>query len=192
VFYAERFADLAAHYARAGIVLTDPLALAENAARGASDMRSRKKPRCRGARHGRASAHPIHDEGRRDEGAAAQQEAIQLRTDFNPLALFAPWCAPMGMARPVCPSAARQPDSLPVMAVAVEGGSRFGTAESNLTARLPLMVRPSAPPPHFGDRFELPVVIQNQTGRPLSRGRAARRQYRTDRQPGLPGDRARP
>ncbi|MBK9603343.1 MAG: hypothetical protein IPO36_16110 [Anaerolineales bacterium] len=41
------------------------------------------------------------------------------------------------------------PDNLTryrVMVVAVdEGGSQFGMGESNLTARLPLMVRPSAP-----------------------------------------------
>jgi uncharacterized protein YfaS (alpha-2-macroglobulin family) len=38
-----------------------------------------------------------------------------------------------------------------------------------LTARLPLMVRPSAPRfLNFGDRFELPVVLQNQTDDPLA------------------------
>jgi hypothetical protein len=30
---------------------------------------------------------------------------------------------------------------------------------ANLTARLPLMVRPSAALLNFGDRFELPVVL---------------------------------
>ena len=40
----------------------------------------------------------------------------------------------------------------------------FGIGESNITARLPLMVRPSAPRfLNFGDKFELPVVLQNQT-----------------------------
>src|SRR5262249_19847754 len=38
-----------------------------------------------------------------------------------------------------------------------------------ITARLPLMARPSAPRfLNFGDRFELPVVVQNQTDVPLS------------------------
>jgi len=51
-----------------------------------------------------------------------------------------------------------------VMAVAVAGGQQFGTGESTLTARLPLMVRPSPPRfLNFGDRFELSVVLQNQT-----------------------------
>ena len=59
------------------------------------------------------------------------------------------------------------PDNLTryrVMVVAVAGGKFFGTGESSLTARLPLMVRPSAPRfLNFGDSFELPVVLQNQT-----------------------------
>jgi uncharacterized protein YfaS (alpha-2-macroglobulin family) len=63
------------------------------------------------------------------------------------------------------------PDNLTryrVMVVAVAGGKKFGAAEANLTARLPLMVRPSAPRfLNFGDQFELPAVIQNQTGAPL-------------------------
>jgi uncharacterized protein YfaS (alpha-2-macroglobulin family) len=55
------------------------------------------------------------------------------------------------------------------MVVAVDaGGNQFGSAEANLTARLPLMVRPSAPRfLNFGDSFELPVVLQNQTDEPL-------------------------
>jgi hypothetical protein len=55
------------------------------------------------------------------------------------------------------------------MAVAVAGARQFGSTESTLTARLPLMVRPS--PPRFlnyGDRFELPVVVQNQTAREMT------------------------
>jgi uncharacterized protein YfaS (alpha-2-macroglobulin family) len=64
------------------------------------------------------------------------------------------------------------PDNLTryrVMVVAVAGGRAFGSGEANLTARLPLMVRPSAPRfLNFGDRFELPVVLQNQTGDPMT------------------------
>jgi uncharacterized protein YfaS (alpha-2-macroglobulin family) len=55
------------------------------------------------------------------------------------------------------------------MVVAVAGGKQFGSAEADLTARLPLMVRPSAPRfLNFGDRFELPVVLQNQTDEPMT------------------------
>ena len=50
------------------------------------------------------------------------------------------------------------------MVVAVAEDRFFGAGESSLTARLPLMVRPSAPRfLNFGDSFELPVVLQNQT-----------------------------
>ena len=55
------------------------------------------------------------------------------------------------------------------MVVAAAGAQQFGSAESTLTARLPLMVRPSAPRfLNFGDRFELPVVVQNQTDAPMT------------------------
>jgi uncharacterized protein YfaS (alpha-2-macroglobulin family) len=64
------------------------------------------------------------------------------------------------------------PDNLTryrVMVVAVDDGNQFGSAEANLTARLPLMVRPSAPRfLNFGDKFELPVVLQNQTDEELT------------------------
>ena len=46
---------------------------------------------------------------------------------------------------------------------------RFGLGESNLTAKQPLMVRPSAPRfMNFGDRIELPVVVQNQTDKEMT------------------------
>ncbi|HEY6400193.1 MAG TPA: alpha-2-macroglobulin family protein, partial [Blastocatellia bacterium] len=63
------------------------------------------------------------------------------------------------------------PDNLTryrVMAVAVAGEKQFGAGESAITARLPIMARPSAPRfLNFGDRVELPVVVQNQTDKPL-------------------------
>ena len=94
---------------------------------------------------------------------------IQVRTDFNPLAIFAP--AVRTDAKGKASVAVKLPDNLTryrVMVVAVDQGSQFGTGEANLTARLPLMVRPSAPRfLNFGDQFELPVVLQNQTDEPL-------------------------
>ena len=97
--------------------------------------------------------------------------AITVRTDFNPLATFAPEVRTdkNGQAR----IRVNLPDNLTryrIMVVAVdERGNKFGSAESNLTARLPLMVRPSAPRfLNFGDNFEFPVVLQNQTDTPLS------------------------
>jgi alpha-2-macroglobulin len=83
---------------------------------------------------------------------------------FNPLATFAP--AVRTDANGQAQVAIQLPDNLTryrVMVVAVTE-RQFGTAESNLTARLPLMVRPSAPRfLNFGDQFELPIVVQNQT-----------------------------
>ena len=64
------------------------------------------------------------------------------------------------------------PDNLTryrVMVVAVAGGRQFGSAESTIVARLPLMVRASPPRfLNFGDRFDLPVVLQNQTDMPMT------------------------
>ena len=171
VFYSERTADLAAHYARASIVLADPLALAGEASRQnlAADMVVAQEAEMPAMAAAPMATESMMKSAADEGGAAAQQEAIQLRTDFNPLALFAPVVRTGGDG--AASVSLKLPDNLTryrVMAVAVEGGSRFGTAESNLTARLPLMVRPSAPRfLNFGDRFELPVVIQNQTGAPL-------------------------
>ncbi|NVB84169.1 MAG: hypothetical protein HOV81_37685, partial [Kofleriaceae bacterium] len=49
------------------------------------------------------------------------------------------------------------------------GATHFGKGENALTARLPLMVRPSPPRfLNFGDTFKLPVVVQNQTDAPMT------------------------
>ncbi|HTH06270.1 MAG TPA: alpha-2-macroglobulin family protein, partial [Ilumatobacteraceae bacterium] len=50
-----------------------------------------------------------------------------------------------------------------VMVVAASGDDHFGSGESDLTARLPLSARPSAPRfANYGDIFQLPIVVQNQ------------------------------
>ena len=97
--------------------------------------------------------------------AGGDAESIRVRVNYDPLALFAPEVRTdeNGQAS----VSVTLPDNLTryrVMVVAVAGGKFFGTGESSLTARLPLMVRPSAPRfLNFGDSFELPVVLQNQT-----------------------------
>jgi hypothetical protein len=103
-------------------------------------------------------------------GGGQEPSAITVRKDFNPLAVFAPEVRTdsRGQAR----VQVDLPDNLTryrVMVVAVDqGGKLYGSAEANLTARLPLMVRPSAPRfLNFGDQFEFPVVLQNQTGEDL-------------------------
>ncbi len=97
------------------------------------------------------------------------QPAIRMRTDFSALAFFA--AALPTDSRGRVDVAVKLPDNLTryrVMAVAAARRNEFGKGESAITARLPLMVRPSPPRfSNFGDRFELPVVVQNQTDAPL-------------------------
>jgi uncharacterized protein YfaS (alpha-2-macroglobulin family) len=104
-------------------------------------------------------------------GGEVNQPQIPVRMNFNPLATFAPevHTNAHGEASVVIPL----PDNLTryrIMVVAVDSdGNSFGSAESNITARLPLMVRPSAPRfLNFGDRFELPIILQNQTDDSMS------------------------
>lgn len=94
---------------------------------------------------------------------------IAVRMDFNALATFAP--AVRTDARGRATVDVKVPDNLTryrVMVVGVAGNKQFGKGESSITARMPLMVRPSPPRfLNFGDRFELPVVVQNQTDAPM-------------------------
>ncbi|MBN1145962.1 MAG: hypothetical protein JXA78_01800 [Anaerolineales bacterium] len=174
VFYTHRPADLMSFYARASIVLADPQALADQAQAvgGVVETVAVEKeavmeapmaapaPTDAGLPRGEAGA-------AMDTGAAPQP--IRVRSDFDPLATFAPQVRTDadGRAR----ISVSVPDNLTryrVMVAAVDEARQFGMAEANLTARLPLMVRPSAPRfLNFGDRFELPVVLQNQTDEPL-------------------------
>lgn len=101
-----------------------------------------------------------------DEGEApAGEEPFRMRMDFNPLAAFVPTVKTDASGKATIPL--KLPDNLTryrIMAAAVGGEKSFGRGESAITARLPLMVRPS--PPRFlnyGDSFELPVLVQNQT-----------------------------
>ncbi|HKY44203.1 MAG TPA: alpha-2-macroglobulin family protein [Pyrinomonadaceae bacterium] len=101
---------------------------------------------------------------------------LTIRKNFNALAVFAPTLRTN--ARGIAQIQFKLPDNLTryrVMAVAVSGGKKFGSGEAAITARKPLMVRPSAPRfLNFGDRFELPVIVQNQTDAPLTIDIAAR------------------
>jgi alpha-2-macroglobulin len=98
--------------------------------------------------------------------STASEPAISLRTDFDPLAVFAP--AAITDREGAAVVRFHLPSSLTryrVMAVAVHGDRRAGLGESTITVRQPLQVRASPPRfLNFGDRFDLPVVVQNQTG----------------------------
>jgi uncharacterized protein YfaS (alpha-2-macroglobulin family) len=168
-FYSDRSSQLTSVYARESIVLADPQAVANAADQM---MRSALAVPAAGAAPTQAPAAteaPAMEGGMRDDTAG--QAPIQLRSDFNPLASFEPSVrtGSNGEAR----VSIKLPDNLTryrVMVVAVdEPGKQFGTAESNITARLPLIVR-AAPPRflNFGDAFELPVILQNQTDFPMT------------------------
>ncbi|WP_394842967.1 MG2 domain-containing protein [Pendulispora brunnea] len=109
-------------------------------------------------------------------GGEASGGPIHLRTNLTPLAAFVPRV--MTDAKGHASVEVKLPDSLTryrIMAIAAEGAARFGSGESAVTARLPLMVRPSAPRfLNFGDRFELPIVVQNQTDQAMTVDVAAR------------------
>ncbi|MDP2316108.1 MAG: Ig-like domain-containing protein [Pseudomonadota bacterium] len=101
---------------------------------------------------------------------AASTQQIQVRSDFAAVALWAP--SVYTDLRGVATVPLRVPDSLTryrVMVVAVAKDTLFGSGEADVTARLPLMIRPSPPRfLNFGDRVEIPVVLQNQTDAPLT------------------------
>ena len=104
------------------------------------------------------------------DGSDNTETRIALRQNFNALATFAPSVRTDANGR--AQVQVKLPDNLTryrVMAVAVAGGKQFGAGESAITARLPLMARPSAPRfLNFGDRFELPIVLQNQSDTPMA------------------------
>jgi uncharacterized protein YfaS (alpha-2-macroglobulin family) len=110
------------------------------------------------------------------ESQVGNTKPIAMRKNFNALAVFAPTLRTNALG--IAQAQFKLPDNLTryrVMAVAVAGGKKFGSGESAITARKPLMVRPSAPRfLNFGDRFELPIVVQNQTATPLTVEVAAR------------------
>ncbi len=95
---------------------------------------------------------------------------IILRQNFDALALWSPSVKTDANGRATVD--VKLPDSLTryrVTAVSVDPDKRFGRSESTITAKKPLMIRPSAPRfMNFGDRVELPVVVQNQTDKDMA------------------------
>ena len=167
VFYAKRNAGVADHHLRAHVLLGRPADLAAEETMLEVDavaQRARFGGVVGGVAGGIAPAAPMamKSAAMEDKGAAAP---ITMRADFRALALFAPSVRTDSSGRATVPVTV--PESLTryrITAVAVSGARNFGKGESTVTARLPLMVRPSAPRfLNFGDRFDLPVVVQNQT-----------------------------
>ncbi|MEY2960089.1 MAG: hypothetical protein RLZZ01_2657, partial [Actinomycetota bacterium] len=160
VFYRDLWADLRTRYARSSIVLARSDLLLD----GGDDSAGSETEMV--ASSDQAAEEPAEESA--EESAIAEPnsaEPIDVRADFEPLAVYAP-TETTGSDGSVT-VAVPLPDTLTryrVMAVAVDGVDRFGSGESTITARLPLTVRPSAPRfANFGDEFEFPVVLQNQT-----------------------------
>ena len=173
IFYSNRPATLFSIYGRNDIVLADPQALANQVRDQALSLGiTEAAAEAPAAEMPAPSATALPQTGGGADDAARQATTpIDVRTDFNALAAFVPnqRTGADGEAR----VSIQLPDNLTryrIMVVAVDSdGNQFGTGESNLTARLPLMVRPSAPRfLNFGDVFELPVVLQNQTDLPMT------------------------
>lgn len=178
IFHAGRGPGVFDFAVRDQIVLSDPQRLTQDRARGGggtgegtvSMMLTRKAAMPMAAPM--ASDAAFEEANMQLAAAPPQQQAapVQVREDFRALALFAPAMKTDGDGRAV--TALALPDSLTryrLMAVAVADEAFFGKGEATVTARLPLMVRPSAPRfLNFGDRAELPVVFQNQTDDILS------------------------
>ncbi|MDE0606027.1 MAG: hypothetical protein OXH78_02600 [Acidimicrobiaceae bacterium] len=177
VFYRSLGVYLSAQRARDGILLENPQALLDSIGGEGGD----------GAATSTVAATAVDDLGGDDMAddaemaeesssadfdsstrLSAQGLQIEVRKNLDALALFDPEVATD--AGGVATVEFDLPDNLTryrVMAVAVDGVDRFGSAESAITARLPLQVRPSAPRfLNFGDRFDLPIVVQNQTDSP--------------------------
>ena len=103
-------------------------------------------------------------------GGEQDSTPIAVRSNFDPLALFVASAKTDSDGQVQIP--VKLPDNLTryrIVAVAVAGANQAGSGEASLTARLPLMARPSAPRfLNIGDQFELPVVLQNQTESPMT------------------------
>jgi hypothetical protein len=183
-FYREVGAGVESAYLRDTVALVDPATMAAQATFGRGGGGGGGAEMADGAVMMSAMPAPAAAEAPSEEMAFAPaptmmpkssadqgqgETPIDVRTDFNPLAVFAP--AERTDAEGRITVKFTLPDNLTRYRVTVVAARErdFGSAESNLTARLPLMVRPSAPRfLNFGDEFEFPVVLQNQTDADLS------------------------
>lgn len=181
IFYTNQWSWIDSRYGRSSIILINPESLADEVKSESSrevaltsedtaEMAVEESEAMDDAAGGEANlAFAVPAEAPGAAPADGSQAPISLRTNFDPLAVFAP--ASQTDASGQAEISFTLPDNLTryrIMAVAVAGDNLFGANESNLTARLPLMVRPSAPRfLNYGDQFELPIVVQNQTDEPM-------------------------
>ncbi len=169
VFYSDVYSEVFTEYSRQSIVLdrADLVVTGDGGTDGADEASEDSPVPATSAPDSDDSDEPADTEGGRTLATASG--AIDVRADFDALALYAP-DESTGADGTVNVDVSL-PDNLTryrVMAVAIDGADHFGKGESTLTARLPVMVRPSAPRfLNFGDEFELPLVVQNQTDEDL-------------------------
>ena len=183
VFYTQRGPGVQSFYSRKDVLLGNPLDVdglgsgagsgmpppppAPMMAESSADMSVAKL----------ATARPVPSRAMAREefavGGAAKDESeapIELRENFDALAVWSPSVKTDSNGRATVD--VKLPDNLTryrITAVTVDQGNRFGKTESSITARKPLMVRPSAPRfMNFGDKIELPVVVQNQTDQDMT------------------------
>ena len=167
-FYTQLYANVGSAYLRSTIVLDRSDLVGGNA--GGNDEAAAEDSATAQAVAAAGGA-PVDTYSARTSKLAGDGNAtpIDVRTNFDALAVYAP--DQSTDAGGTVTVEVPLPDNLTryrVMAVAVDGPEHFGKGESTITARLPLMVRPSAPRfLNFGDTFELPVVVQNQTDEPI-------------------------
>ena len=110
-------------------------------------------------------AAPVTEASAPADSQAQPAATFTVRKNFDALAVFKGSLATD--ASGITSVKVKLPDNLTryrIFSVAVKGDTFFGAGDQKLTARLPVMVRPSLPRfLNFGDKAKLPVVVQNQT-----------------------------
>ncbi len=171
VFYQDIWPNVSSQYARSNIELARPdlVTSPDGGGDDAADGTAAAEEDTAGGSKDLAAPSAAGDEGSARSSSDVSRDPIDLRSNFEALAVYAPSETTDGNGTVTVD--VPLPDNLTryrIMAVAVDGADHFGKGESTITARLPLQVRPSAPRfLNFGDRLELPVVVQNRTDAPL-------------------------
>lgn len=192
-FYKQEFADIHSQFTRSTVVVSKEALTSKAGVKPAADLavlppRSALPPfalpRSNGLIPPPSPARDINmfqveptsiDERHYSTGRAERHQSvspaqtIKIRTNFSALALFEPSVLTNKDGKAQIKF--KLPDNVTryrVMAIAAADTDKFGSSESSITTKLPLMVKPSAPRfLNFGDACELPVVIQNQTDKNL-------------------------
>ncbi|MBA3334684.1 MAG: hypothetical protein H0T08_03655, partial [Acidobacteria bacterium] len=187
IFYTQRGNGVTDYHSRKDVILDNPnfVGVGSGSGKGAgqgsgtgdavdnainSRLMQALPVMARSAKLERSADDPRNSTPTVSDEAQQNNAQINLRQNFDALAVFAPNVKTDSSGRATVD--VKLPDNLTryrIMAISVDAGKRFGSGESSLTAKQPLMVRSSAPRfMNFGDKVELPVVVQNQTDNPLT------------------------